>query len=265
MALAPSSRDVRKAHWFFACGWLLTMGRAAQFVANMSTPPLLRYGSAFLIFGIVGMFWVGSHDWVQKKHKSLQAPRSQPLTNPNELLERYRGQPIPSEVQPLTGGSDLKRPFLVPHIEQLTWGTVDREPNKGATALSIQVTLINRGEASVARNFKLRFTDENGVVFIQEAQPMNPKMVMRDASNLTGIPAESLAEKASHPIEHGIPCIGWLLFYTTPKLAEKIIAGQIKPLTLEYTDYLDHRYTTDFSSQLAPVQRQRYVPGANQH
>jgi hypothetical protein len=184
-------------------------------------------------------------------------------TDPNALLEQFRGKPIPAEVQPLIGGPDLKRPFLVLHLEQILWGKIDRGPSDSATTLLIQVTLINRGEASIARNFKLHFTDENGVVFVQEPQPMNPQMVIRDKRNPAGVPADSLVEKASRPIEHGTPCIGWMLFYTTPKLAEKIIAGQIKPLTLEYSDYLDHKYTMDFSSQLAPAdQSQRYVPGA---
>lgn len=84
MALATASHDIKKAHWFFAVGFILTIGRVGQFVANMTTSPALKYGVTFFIFGLVGVLWVGTHDWVLKKyaHSAESSAPTNPPANP---------------------------------------------------------------------------------------------------------------------------------------------------------------------------------------
>jgi hypothetical protein len=77
LALAQSRRDIRLAHWFFAAGFLLTMGRTAQFVVTLESQSM-KYVSAFLLFGVVGLLWVASHTWVMGKHQDALPSKAEP-------------------------------------------------------------------------------------------------------------------------------------------------------------------------------------------
>src|SRR5712691_11157761 len=85
-ALSADGEDVVKAHWFFGAAFLLSLGRVAHLVLTWREASSVRYVLSFFLFGAIGLGWVLTYDWVQKKADKLAIARTSesPSSSPTE-------------------------------------------------------------------------------------------------------------------------------------------------------------------------------------
>ena len=75
LALAPQTRNIRLAHWFFALAWLWAFGGLIEGAGDMKQS-VARYAIAFLGTGLIGVFSLATYTWVERNHR--EAPMESP-------------------------------------------------------------------------------------------------------------------------------------------------------------------------------------------
>jgi len=140
-----------------------------------------------------------------------------------------------NDLSSFPGGSGAKRPWLVFTPKGVT--VIGRSSEVNTYDLLFDVDLVNRGETSIAKDWKLCVL-ENGVPH------RYPAKLYSDETEAVFGKQPSLANITfPKPVEHGSGARGWLLFSIPKMLLAKdwsAIGG------LECRDYLDHKTSVAF-------------------
>lgn len=91
MALSPSPSDVRRAHIFFAIGFVLAAGRLAVWLIELQEAPMPRPILAFVFFGTIGCLWLIAYQWVGSKLIQQVNAVSSQLIAPNMPSPKEEG------------------------------------------------------------------------------------------------------------------------------------------------------------------------------
>jgi hypothetical protein len=126
----------------------------------------------------------------------------------------------------------------------------------------IELALTNRGEDSIATNWKL-CTDDNRTAVIMKPTPLPPLgTVIPNRSKEVVTNASTLIERfASTPIKHGQRVVGWVQFSVPTELAHRL--KQTPTLlngTVTVRDYLSHQYSFYINGS-NEIETDPYVPG----
>jgi hypothetical protein len=127
------------------------------------------------------------------------------------------------------------------------------------------VTLTNRGEESVAKNWELCMVLD-GKPFRFKPGPIPDDGIQLSPSEKI-LKAESLTEKViREPIAHARSVTGWVSFSVPKEQAiETISKNKFPDGSIQYQDYLAHRYSWDFTGkpETDKPKSLNYVPGHN--
>jgi hypothetical protein len=76
VALAPTIRNIRLAHWFFAIAAVWTCGGMLRWLAEGDVQ--MKYLISFLACGVIGTLWLASYTWVEGNHKEQARQQEKP-------------------------------------------------------------------------------------------------------------------------------------------------------------------------------------------
>jgi hypothetical protein len=156
------------------------------------------------------------------------------LTNPQMLCAGGERTAYGLEgLQSLPGGPDLKKPRLVIDGHGFRFQTTSTRPDH--LELLVEVDVTNRGEASIAKDWRLCLLQDEKHAVHYDAQRLS----------IEGDVKTSLADATlESQIGHGRAVRGWLVFYLPIDSSFKTFTGSI-----ECRDYLDRRSFLHFSSE----------------
>jgi hypothetical protein len=144
-----------------------------------------------------------------------------------------KGRKSYQSLEELPGGRGYKKPYLV--IEPKTLLLQQTADRKDDVELFMEVTVVNRGESSIAKDWKLCFFSGDQVHWYGAEQVTEENKIDFHAN-------QPMPDVTSQPIEHGKAVRGWFLFYVPGNLMKDwTYAGGLK-----CRDYLEHEYETTF-------------------
>ena len=102
MALAPSIRNVRLAHYFFAVSGIWSYGCTMQWLAHLEIT-IKSYVLAFAIGGTILALWLASYKWVEANYReqsgaTMNSPSNTTTQGPNGGNMPASGQSPPTSV-----------------------------------------------------------------------------------------------------------------------------------------------------------------------
>jgi hypothetical protein len=138
----------------------------------------------------------------------------------------------------LPGGPNLKKPYLLIDAKQFV---MEDWSNEEFVDLYFEVTVTNRGESSIAKDWSLCYVQPNQQAVQYDAETISPTRLAELGSD-----AMSLTDVTFHTsIEHGHAASGWLLF----QLPKEAATWQGFTGSLQCHDYLEHKAFETFVSQ----------------
>jgi hypothetical protein len=177
----------------------------------------------------------------------------------NACLANAKGK-YHSDYSQLPGGPNEKRPWLAVSLGESNggFGLLD-----GDSFFLVQLTLVNRGEASIAKDWTLCLVEDGNITRYRVSEiPVAGFPVQADKTVITIRPSESLAEKTiATPIPHGNAVMGWLFFRIPGRAVyDRYKEQHSKEFAIQFKDYLEHEVMVDGKWQDGPP-KLYYVPG----
>jgi hypothetical protein len=186
-------------------------------------------------------------------------PKRHNTNDPYATVCTLKGGTYYPDASSLPGGPKLQRPVVILNRDVIPMGTTFFA---GDTLLLMKVVLINRGEASIVKDWQLCIV-RDGKPFTYRPAPI-PSMgipIIGTSDKIT--PDQSLIDNVIRtPIERADTAGGWITFKVTTDVAGDYIAGKRFQGSLRYKDYLDHEYSFDFGPSGDTKDTNVYIPGA---
>lgn len=174
--------------------------------------------------GFMGGISTGSIPVTMSKGRLIRVP---PSERPCSIATSSYGQ---DGLEGLPGGPNLKRPRLLIDARNFSitaWST----PPPRFDDLFFQVDLTNRGESSIAKDWRLCLIHGKEALYF-DAQIVDPSQGL-DLSQST----------FSNSVEHGHSARGWLRFHVPQEDVDASLSG-----SLQCKDYLEHTYQFLFAA-----------------
>jgi hypothetical protein len=160
-------------------------------------------------------------DMLQVKKSTIPTPCSLKNRKTYESLED------------MPGGETYTKPYLL--IEPKTLILQQTADRKNEVEVLMEVTVVNRGEASIAKDWKLCFLSESHVYWYDAEQ-------VTDETKFDYHDKQPMPDISSQPVGHGKAVRGWFLFLVPNEVMQKwkYQGG------LRCRDYLEHEYSSSF-------------------
>lgn len=200
---------------------------------------------------------------------SLSADKPHSTEKKTSHLQRYRqlhttpctmpvGTYYPrTELMP--GGPDLKRPmFNLGGFYENAWYWKDDK-----YLMLFELTVTNRGEESTVRNWELCLIRDGKPLRFQVGEIPDEGITLPTSEKIKK--QDSLTERlVREGVPHGRSVTGWVGFSVPKQLATEIIQAKRGPDgSLQFEDYLAHKYSTEFVGVTETPTSKVYVPGNN--
>jgi hypothetical protein len=151
VALAPTIRNIRLAHWFFAIAAIWACGGVLRWLVEGGIQ--MKYLISFLACGLIGTLWLASYTWVEGNHREQAQQQDKPVDNKAEENKTDKK------------GQDQKKPEVKPKPK-------DEHPQTGDS--NIQTGPITQGPGSIAQvggtNNQATIINESPDLTMSEAQ-----------------------------------------------------------------------------------------------
>lgn len=173
-----------------------------------------------------------------------------------------------AEDKDIPGGPTLQRPMII--VEKGTFHFVITTLN-GNTVFLFQTVLVNRGEASIVKDWRLCLVGDDGKPSTYEPAEIPEAGIPVDGATI--MPTDDLIDAAMKTqIQHGSTQGGWVAFKIPGLELDQAIGTKRKKIligAISYQDYLSHTYSRNlaYSLDVSPAvgnspPADLYIPGA---